>query len=316
MIKILARGIVLVGGILLLLTTLGYGQGRPIFSTYVYNGLALNPAYAGSLNIFSAIVTNRSQWVNIDGAPEFQSLTAHTTFYENQIGVGLNVNRDAVGVHEQISLFPSFAYKIRMSRWILAMGLQGGFDIRTSKYDVLNLREIDPNFPPLLRKFNPNFGTGVYLANRNFFLGASVPYILAPTVQNISEVESQAKEARHLYLTGGFVTDLTANLKLSPSVLVRKQERSPWAFDINFNLIISEIVYAGISSRFGSFENFESISVMTQLVLNENFRLGYAYDIALIRDLNDFTAGSHEILLNYRIKLKIKKKDGLCPVYF
>ena len=295
----------------LLSTSVVLGQGRPVFSTYIYNGLALNPAYAGSLNVFSAIFTNRSQWVNIEGAPEFQSLTAHTTFYENQVGAGLNVSRDAVGVHEQYSVYGSGAYKIRMSKWILSMGLQGGFDYRASNYDELFLfDQTDELLSAFVSKFNPNFGTGLYLHNRDYFLGFSIPYILTPPIFSNEDLTSTAREGRFFYINGGFVKDLSRSLKLSPSFLIRKQEGGPWAFDANVNLIISEIVYAGLSYR-----HQDSFSAMTQLVLNENFRLGYAFDIPF-SGLNEFTAGSHEIFLNYRIKLKINKKDGLCPVYF
>ena len=291
--------------------SIALGQGRPVFSTYIYNGLALNPAYAGSLNVFSAIFTNRSQWVNIEGAPEFQSLTAHTTFYDNQVGTGLNVSRDAVGVHEQYSVYGSAAYKIRMSKWILSMGLQGGFDYRASNFEELTLfDQDDPLLAAFVSKFNPNFGTGLYFHNRDYFIGFSIPYILTPPIFSNEELSSTGREGRFYYINAGFVKDLTRDLKISPSVLIRKQEGAPWAFDANVNLIISEIVYAGLSYRYQ-----DSFSAMTQLVLNENFRLGYAYDIPF-SGLNEFTAGSHEIFLNYRIKLKINKKDGLCPVYF
>ncbi len=304
-------------GLALSLST-AFGQGRPVFSTYVYNGLAINPAYAGSLNVFSAIFTNRSQWVNIEGAPELQSLTAHTAFYNNQIGAGLNVSRDAIGVHQQYSVYASGAYKIRMDKWILSMGLQGGFDYRGSDYAQLDIREPDdPLLSAFVSRFNPNFGTGLYLHNRDFFLGFSIPYILQPPIFNNSnltntgdDLTSTGKQGRYYYINAGFVKDLNRNLKINPSILVRKQERDVWSFDANVNLIISEIVYAGLSYR-----HQDSFSVMTQLVLNENFRLGYAYDIPF-SGLNDFTYGSHEVFLNYRIKLKLHKKDGLCPVYF
>jgi len=285
-------------------------QQRPVFSTYMYNGLALNPAYAGSLNLFSAIFTNRNQWVNIEGAPVYQSLTAHSVFKDNQIGAGLNVVRDVVGVHEQYSVYGSGAYKIRMSKGILSMGLQAGFDQRTSDFNQLDLFDQDDQFLVYAENFNPNFGVGLYFANRDFFIGGSIPYILTPTIYEIEGSATQGRSSRYYYVNGGFVKDLTSNIKINPSVLLRIQDRSPIAFDINANLIFNEIVYAGLSYRSG-----DSFSVMTQLILNENFRVAYAYDIP-ISDLNGFTAGSHEILLNYRIRLKLSKKDGLCPVYF
>ncbi len=287
-----------------------HAQQRPVFSTYPYNGLALNPAYAGSLNLFSVIFTNRNQWVNIEGAPVYQNLTAHTVFKDNQVGVGLNVTRDVVGVHETYSVYASGVYKIRMSKGILSMGLQGGFDQRSSDFNKLDWFDPSDQYNVLVQKFNPNFGAGLYFANRDFFIGASIPYILTPTVFEIGDSPTEARSSRYYYVNAGFVKDLTRGMKINPSFLLRLQDNTPIAYDLNVNLIFNEIVYAGLSYRSG-----DSFSVMTQLVLNENFRVGYAYDIPT-SDLNGFTAGSHEILINYRIRLKTNKKDGLCPVYF
>lgn len=289
----------------------GAAQQRPVFSTYPYNGLSLNPAYAGSLNLFSAIFTNRNQWVNIEGAPVYQSLTAHTTFKDNQVGTGLNLVRDKVGVHEQYSVYGSFAYKIRTEIGILSMGLQGGFDQRSSNFNELDWFSQEDPLAVYANDFNPNFGVGIYFANRDFFIGGSIPYILTPKIKyEQNDIPTSGIASRYYYVTGGFVKDLNRHLKISPSVLFRLQDNAPFAFDVNVNFIISEIVYAGMSYR-----HQDSFSLMTQLVLNENFRIGYAYDIPT-SDLNGYTAGSHEILLNYRIKLKTSKKDGLCPVYF
>ncbi|MEO9805978.1 MAG: type IX secretion system membrane protein PorP/SprF [Reichenbachiella sp.] len=300
-------------GVLVCMCQLALAQQRPVFSTYPYNGLALNPAYAGSLNMFSAILTNRNQWVNIDGAPVYQSLTAHTTLREKNVGVGLNVVRDVVGVHEQYSVYGSFAYKIRMNRAILAMGIQGGFDQRSSNLDDINWFTQEDPLSVFTKSFNPNFGFGIYYANRDYFFGASIPYFLTPDVIDgggDASIPSDGKASRYYYINAGFVKDLNRNLKISPSVLIRLQDNAPAAFDINVNFIINEIVYAGLSYRYQ-----DSFSVMTQLVLNENFRIGYAYDIPTGK-LGTFTAGSHEIFINYRIPLKFSKKDGLCPVYF
>lgn len=300
-------------GVLVCMCQLAIAQQRPVFSTYPYNGLALNPAYAGSLNMFSAILTNRNQWVNIDGAPVYQSLTAHTTLREKNVGVGLNVVRDVVGVHEQYSVYGSFAYKIRMSKGILSMGLQGGFDQRTSNLDQINWFDQSDPLSVYTKSFNPNFGMGIYFANRDYFIGASIPYFLTPDVIDgggDTAIPSDGKASRYYYINAGFVKDINRNLKISPSVLVRLQDDAPAAFDLNLNFIINEIIYAGVSYRYQ-----DSFSLMTQLVLNENFRIGYAYDIP-IGSLGTYTAGSHEIFLNYRIPLKFGKKDGLCPVYF
>lgn len=292
--------------------TISFGQGRPSFSTYMFNGLTINPAYAGSQNMFSAIFTNRNKWVNIEGAPNSQSLTAQTTFKNNQIGTGLNVSRDAIGAHRQYNVYGSFAYKVKLKKNILSMGLQGGFDQLKSDFTSgVNLIDPDDQYlSGVITKFSPNFGVGLYLANRNWFLGASVPYVLETKTRDVDELASEGRQARLYYFNGGFVKDISSMIKINPSLLFKYEQGGVYSYDLNVNLIFDEIIYAGISYR-----HQDAVVIVTQLVLNENFRVGYAYDIPT-SELSPYTAGSHEIFLNYRIKIKNTKKDPQCPVYF
>ncbi len=293
-----------------LLSFTAQAQLRPLTSTYVFNGLTINPAYAGSLNLFSATLVHREQWANIDGAPTLQSFTAHTSLKKNRIGVGLQAYRDGLGIRDQSGLFLSYAYKIRLSGAILSMGIQGGFDNRTADFSRLDLfNQNDQAFTGVETRMTPNFGTGVYLANRNFFAGISIPFILENRITN-NTFSEDSRESRFYYATAGGVLTLNPDLKLNPSVLFRLQENAKPAFDINANLIFQDIAYAGISYRSNN-----ALTFLFQLILNDNLRAGYAYDTET-NDLTGFTPGSHEILLNYRIKIRNAKKDPACPVYF
>jgi len=286
-----------------------HAQLRPITSTYIFNPLIINPAYAGSLNLFSATLVHREQWVNVDGAPTLQSFNAHTSLKKNRIGVGLQAYRDQIGVRDQSGVYASYAYKIRLNNAILSMGIQGGFDNRTADFTRLDL--FNPNDPLLSgaeSRLTPNFGTGVYLANRDFFVGLSIPYILENRISNIATSES--RESRFYYGTAGGVLTISPDLKLNPSVLLRFQENSKLAFDLNANLIFQDIAYAGVSYRSNN-----AFTFLFQLILNDNVRAGYAYDTET-NDINGFSPGSHEILINYRIKIRNFKKDPACPVYF
>lgn len=290
-----------------------FGQQRPITSTYLYNGLLLNPAYAGSLNLFSATLTHRDQWVNIDGAPSTQALTVHNSFQDNRVGIGLNVVRDRIGVHEDIGVFASYAYKIHFAHGILSMGLQGGFNSRQSDFSELNI--LNPNDPLLtgqVSRMTPNFGTGVYYANPKVFFGVSVPYLLTPSIFTVDEISisSVGKADRFYYINGGGVIPLSRFVIFNPSFLVRVQDRAPLGYDLTAQFIFDEVIFAGISYR-----SQDSFVFLTQMVLNENFRIGYAYD-TVTSDLNQFSPGSHEIMLNYRIKFRNTRKNPLCPVYY
>ena len=48
-------------------------QQDPMVSQYMFNGLYLNPAYAGSHDYWSSTLSFRSQWVGFDGAPMTES---------------------------------------------------------------------------------------------------------------------------------------------------------------------------------------------------------------------------------------------------
>lgn len=55
---------------LALLSAKSTAQQTIQFSQYVFNGLALNPAYAGYKEDWTANLSSRIQWVDIDGAPK------------------------------------------------------------------------------------------------------------------------------------------------------------------------------------------------------------------------------------------------------
>lgn len=288
-------------------------QQRPVMSTYMFNGLALNPAYAGSLNLLSASFLHRKQWINLDGAPTTQIFSLHSSFRSNRIGLGFQATRDKIGVHEETAIYLSYAYKIRTDIGILSLGLSGGFDNRRSDFSELNILDTsDPLLSGTRTRFTPNFGTGIYLANPKYYLGVSVPYIIENSLfeGNTDGTLSEAKESRYYYGTGGIIFDINQNIKFSPSFLVRHQESNRLGWDLNAMIIFDGIAYAGLSYR-----NGDALVFLTQLILNENFRIGYSYD-ATTSALSNESAGTHEILLNYRIKLRNYKKDPQCPVYF
>lgn len=305
----------LVGLILIAVGYSGHGQLRALTSTYPFNGLLLNPAYAGSLNVMSAIAVHRAQWINLEGAPVYQAFTVHSSFYSNRIGVGLQATRDKIGITENVSVYGSYAYKIKTGIGILALGLQGGFDSRSSDFSELTVFQDDPLLPETtVNRFTPNFGTGIYFANPHMYVGAAIPYILeneAYIFNDETQIDiSDSRESRYYYVTSGVIIPVSPSLKLSPSVLLRMQEQNRMAYDITAMAIFADIAYGGISVR-----NSGEITFIAQVVLNENFRVGYAYDINT-SEINTQTTGSHEVLINYRIKLRNYRKDPQCPVYF
>ena len=155
-------------------------------------------------------------------------VTAHNSFRSNRIGVGLLMSRDKIGVHEDVGLYGSYAYKIRTGAGILALGLQAGFNNRQSNYaDAEAFDPTDPLFTNI-SKFSPNFGAGIYFANPRMYVGFSVPYILENKVFDIqTDVPTNAAESRFYYATGGAVFEVSPLVKLSPAFLLRMQDQVP-----------------------------------------------------------------------------------------
>ena len=66
-------------------------QQEAMYSQYMFNTLALNPAYAGSRDVLSMTALYRRQWIGIEGAPTTQTFTADMPLNKERIGLGLQL---------------------------------------------------------------------------------------------------------------------------------------------------------------------------------------------------------------------------------
>lgn len=304
--------------IVLSCSSVSFAQQRAIQSLYMFDPLLVNPAYAGTQVQLSATSIYRNQWVNFDGAPKTFSGTIHSGFRKARVGLGLIFSNDQIGVHSDNGLYGVYSYKIpvsvRKNGGVISMGIQGGFNVLKSDYFKTTPR--DGAEVGVLSKFNPNFGAGAFYRGRNLYAGISVPYILNNKIIDVMDVEldttfsTAGKQQRYYYLMGGFTKALSKDVKWMPSTLIRIQHNAPLSFDINNMFIFYDVVGLGASYRLS-----DAVIGLFELQINENFHVGYAYDITL-SDIRLYSNGSHEIMINYRIKLP-KIHQGLpCPSYW
>ena len=299
-----------------MVSSAGYTQQRPIHSLYMFDPLLINPAYAGTQVQLSGTAIYRNQWVNFPGAPKTFTASAHTGFRKNRVGVGFLVGNDQIGIHSENSAYFIYSYKIPLSKFdnnksTLSFGVQGGFNNLKSDFTKLNPHDInDPFYSLVERNMSWNFGGGIYYRSPKFYAGFSVPYILNNKVVDVNDLESIAKQSRYYYLTGGYVFQPSKNLKFIPSALIRLQETAPLSFDLNLVTVLYDVVGLG-----GSYRLDDSIVGMFELQINENFHVGYAYDFTT-SDLRQYSNGTHEIMINYRVKIKRLHKGIECPSYW
>ena len=286
-------------------------QQRPMQSLYMFDPLLINPAYAGNHVQLSATAVYRNQWVNFPGAPKTFTATAHSGFRKVRAGVGIIFGNDQIGVHSDNSLYLAYSYRIPLDKYsgaYLSMGVQGGFNNLKSDYGRLNPK--DPDLYGALTKFNPNFGAGLYFRNKNMYAGFSVPYILNNKLIDVENIGGSAQQYRYYYFTAGTTRKLGAHMKVLPSVVMRVQEKAPLSFDLNAMWVLYDVVGLGVSYRIE-----DAVIGMFELQLNENFHVGYAYDFTL-SDLRQYSNGSHEIMINYRVKIAKLHKGVECPSYW
>ncbi len=290
------------------------GQQDAMYSQYMFNTLAINPAYAGSRNVLSATALLRSQWVGMDGAPETQTISFDMPLRNEKLGLGVQAFNDHIGITNLSGGFASFAYRIFMEKSTLSFGLQGGAshlkaDLRS--VDLGNQGGVDMAFLQNINQVFLNFGTGVYFNTDRFYLGISVPHLLNNRINNNSEITSNGQVARqymHLFVASGYVFNLGEDFKIKPSFLFKGIQGAPIQVDLNTSLWIKDVFSVGVQYRTNA-----AIAAMLEVQINPQIRMGYSYDRSVTK-LANFNSGSHEVMLRY--EFGFQKDKVLSPRYF
>ena len=272
------------------------------------NGLAINPAYAGSRDVFNITLGYRNQWVGFDGAPVSQTLSAHTPMKNEKIGLGLFLNNEQIDVRNNTSLYFNYAYRMALGKGKLSLGLKAGGIMRTANWNKLSLH--DPNDDVFnqsgSRDVLPNFGFGAYYYTNRYFIGASVPLFLSDSTRNSKAVIYHDMSNYNYLVTAGMVIG-NRGFKVKPSFLLKYNEISPIQIDANISFIFSDMIWVGASYRME-----DALIGLIKLQISDQFRIGYTYDYTL-GNLSNYNNGSHEIVLIYDFRFRV---SAVNPRYF
>lgn len=279
-------------------------QQDPQFTQYMFNMLALNPAYAGSVDRVSLKALSRHQWVGFDGAPTTQTLTMHAPLLHESIGVGGTILRDTHGPITQYTFMADVAYRIFMGDAKLAFGLKGGLNLLQGKYADLN--PLDPNDQVFQQnvntKLDPQFGFGVMYYSDRYYIGISTPKLLRTEFFQTDSLAfvSEAGQKPHYFLSGGYVFDLGLYHKFKPTFLVKAVDGAPLSFDLSANFLFFEKFWLGAMYRYD-----DAVGALAQYHITNDLSVGYAYDYPL-SILRNYSGGSHEIMLGFEFGNKLK----------
>jgi len=285
---------------LLLLALCAKGQQDPMFTQYMFNIQSVNPAYAGmweKIGFFSLI---RRQYAGIDKAPLTEIFSFHTPIKNEYVGLGLNIINDQIGREKRLSIFADYSYKVILKpKLFLRLGLKFGFlnyNNNLNEYKLYPDNEYDAAYQGEIDlKFMPNFGVGGFLYTDNYYISLSVPKLIQNDFEaNVNNYSSVA-EARHMYLTGGYVFGLVDNIKFKPSMLVKATLGAPVQIDFTANFLFKERFEVGIMFRTG-----DAFGFIAQWVFNSKLRAGYAIDFST-QEISRYANGTHEFIVSYDV---------------
>ncbi len=276
-------------------------QSEPMYSQYMFNMSAINPAYVGSRGVVNLNYLGRSQWSGITGAPKTNTISIDGSNLKGNMGLGVQVYNDQIGVFKRNGLNLMASSRVKISEnGILSGGIQlGVLNQRKNYTDVVNIYDKnDAKFQENKSVTDATLGAGVYYNTDNFYAGVSMPNVLNSTDMNSSGI--QKVSIKHLYITAGYVFDLSEDVKIKPSSLMKVVSGAPIEFDFNTNLWLKDMIGLGVSYRTG-----DAVVGMAELQLNKNLRIGYAYDYTFSA-LKAFTTGSNEVMFRYEFGKEAK----------
>ncbi len=293
----------------MLLGNYALAQQDPMYSQYMFNGLLINPAYAGSHEALSATLLYRNQWVGVSGAPKTGTFTIDAPLNNEKVGLGLNLINDKIGVTTKNGIMGSYSYKIKFNGSILAAGFQVGFNFINSNYTSVqysdNQSQTDQSFMINGKKQYPGFGLGLYYYTNRFYAGISVPEFGSYFTGTTNYLFNQAV---HYFFTTGYVFDISDEMKFKPSTLVKYVNGSPLTADVNLTFWFFDTFTIGTSYRSGA-----SLNIFTEIKLTQQINFGYAYEY-MYNDLRNYNTNTHEFMLRYDFNFQPSKV--LTPRYF
>ena len=286
-------------------------QQDPHYTQYMYNMSVMNPAYAGSKENLSMGLLYRKQWVDIEDAPTTGTFFGHTPVGKN-LGLGLSFIKDKIGPVEENNVYADFSYTLNLGgEHKLAFGLKTGLTLhKVSLFDDVYPTLPDANDPAFSENTSNsyfNIGSGLFYYTNKYYLGFSVPNMIKSKHLDFNGREF-GSEVSHYFVTGGYVFDISQNVKFKPFFMMKSAFEAPTSWDLSANFLFNEKFEIG-----GTYRLEDSFGAMVNYAITPNIKLGYAYD-HIVSDLNVTTPSSHEIILLF--DLNFPKKVSSSPRFF
>ena len=279
-----------------------FAQQDAQYTQYMFNTINVNPAYAGSRGVMSFFLLHRTQWVGLDGAPVTNTFSLNTPINNSNIGLGLSFVNDKIGPTNDNTISVDVSYSLKASEdYKVSFGLKASGNVFNLDVNRLNPADAnDPNLQNFNSKFSPNFGAGVYLHSEKLYLGLSVPNFLQASKYNDNDV-AVFQERMNFYVIGGYVFNLSPDIKFKPAFLTKMVTGSPLQVDASANFLFFDKLMLGGAYRWDA-----AVSALAGFQVTDGLFIGYSYDMETTR-LRNYNSGSHEIFLRFELFYRVNK---------
>jgi type IX secretion system PorP/SprF family membrane protein len=329
--------------IILLILTLSlttWAQRDPQLSQQYFSRINFNPATTDVSDYANAYLIARQQWIGFEGAPSTQLFNAHGYIVDIRSSVGLSVVNDIVGNNQFLNMMLNYGYHVQVGEdSYFAFGLGAGLVTRKLGGNLItDIPETDPDIIRMLNGrsvFRPDINLGLTYSSPNFSFGLSATHLARYMMKD----DDWFKPPLHVYtfMDIGFDINETTRFMLRPQLLssfgsvntlqiaedtvqtINLMDRVDMLLDINGVISIQNKFWIGGSFRIGGFSPFggASFAAMAGVNITPDFRIGYSYDHKLGNTFQNVrTYGTHEIMLNYRIKISETETSEKTPRFF
>lgn len=287
--------------ILTLFSNTVIAQQTPVFSSYNYNAVLINPAHAGYYEKTDVVMTTNGYFNSVEGSPKNIDISVNTLTRSENIGLAGGIAHNQIGVTYTTNFFASYSYKIffhedyRYGKWwaydpnIISFGITAGAQIYDENLTKLGI-ENDPEFQENVHSFTPTLGVG-FLYNRDrIYFGLSAPNLLSGTFN--SQNNTRLKNVYYSYFGYRMFTDLFEDILINPSFLAKYVEGAPMQVDLN--------VLVNYKNKFefgGGYRSSNTLNFLAGFHLSTNSRLIFTYNKSIESVVLPDTYG---VVFNYR----------------
>lgn len=306
------RYIVLLLGFIAVVTA--RAQFDPQMGQYMYMPTAYNPAAVGEGDLLKVAGMHRMQYVDITNAPMSTWFTFCSPFVigKTRHGAGVRFLNDRFGLFTNQAFYAQYAYRQKLGKGYLSVGVDLGFVNVGFRGDSVNLKEMEDDYHdadddaiPQGSKSGMKFdmALGIWYSTPVWWVGASYNHLTRPKVD--WDDYSDVKLVGTMYVTGGYHFRLKNNREwmLTPSAMVMSDFVS---WDVNLTLMCDykDRYRWGLGYRIDG-----SVNILLGVDIIAGLQLGYSCELPTNKLMLE-SYGSHELYLSYGFDILKPKRTN------